>query len=227
MYQRAYASTAVGQFKQIVSSRVMRAAETLGRCDVVVPIGLMLLVDKANGGDATADELSKRFDLIDSESRDFIDFHFVGWRRASDTVPIEFSLDAFAQFREALRKAGVTRFGGNADLILVDAALHAKQVSLDFENAINVDLSDAVRRARFPSLGLFLQTLIDVAESGISDTDRPGSAVFAISDRLGVTFGSRSLLAYFLDRWGAVIGAGTLASVSIRRIGRRVSLRSF
>ncbi len=225
MFKRAFPSTAVSQFRRIVHERLKHAVRETGRDDVVVPVGLLLLIDRENGGDATADELAKRFNLLDSESRDIIDFHFAGWKRAGKSI--EFSLDAFSQFREALRDAGVQSFGGNADLILVDAAWNGGDVALAFDEAIHVDLAEAVRRQRFPNLGAFLQTMIDTASGVRADAKSTGSPVDAISDRLSVTLGGRSVLAYFLEKWGAIIGASALASLAVKRVGRRVSLRSF
>ena len=226
MFERAYPVSAVSQFKRIVHERATAAARDAGRSDVVVPIGLVLLIDAANGGDATAAELAKRFGHLDAESRDIIDFHFAGWRRGADGK-VEFSLAAFHEFREALRGAGVSRFGGNCDLILVDAVFDGSDVMLAFEDAIHVDLAAAVKRERFPSLGGFLQTLIDAAEGVRADASAAGSPVHAISNRLGVTLGGRSILAYVLEKWGAIIGASALEAVAVRRVGSRVALRSF
>jgi hypothetical protein len=225
VFERAYPSTSLSQFRRIVHERLRQAAHQTGRDDVVVPVGLLLLIDHANGGDATADELARRFHLLDNESCDIIDFHFAGWRRAGKSI--EFSLEAFSQFHTALRNAGVQRFGGNADLILVDASWNGGEVALAFDEAIHVDLADAVRRQRFPALGAFLQTLIDTASSVRADVGSADSPVDAISDRLGVTLGGRSALAYFLEKWGAIIGAGALATLAVKRVGRRVPLRSF
>lgn len=224
MFRRAFSAGAVSQFKDIVQQRLRRAAADAGREDVTVPVALLLLIDRDNGGDATAEELARRFHLLDSESRDILDFHFAGWNAAADGKSIQFSLPAFAEFRQALRGAGVKRFGGNADLILVDAVGGQSGVSLAFEEAIHVDLSDAVRRTGFPSLGSFLQTLIDVAEEVRASAGSAGSPVFSISDGLGVSIGGKSALQFILDKWGAIIGAGALSEVAVRRAGRRVPL---
>lgn len=224
MLRRAFVAGAVSQFKDIVQQRLRRAAADAGRDDVTLPVALLLLIDKENGGDATADELARRFRLLDSESRDIIDFHFAGWRPAANGQSIEFSFPAFAEFRQALRRAGVRRFGGNADLILVDAVGGKSDVSLAFDEAIHINLSEAVRRTGFPSLGGFLQTLIDVAEDIGSAVGAADSPVFSISDSLGVTIGGRSALQYIFDKWGAIVGAGALSEVAVRRAGRRIPL---
>src|SRR4051794_7914201 len=89
----------------------------------VMPCGLLLVIDKDNGGDITAEELVKRFHLLDQESRDIIDFYFLGWKWVGSwrREGIRFDLAAFESCRKTLRDAGVDHFGGNADLILVDA----------------------------------------------------------------------------------------------------------
>jgi hypothetical protein len=45
----------------------------------VMQVGLFLLIDEENGGDATARELCKRFHLLNSESQNVIDFYFLLW----------------------------------------------------------------------------------------------------------------------------------------------------
>src|SRR5437867_5398800 len=87
----------------------------------VLPVGLLLMIDEANGGDATAQELIRRFHLLHQESSDIVDFYFMGWSwvdYGDRSKGIRFDLDTFAECRRALKRAGVKKFGGNADLIL-------------------------------------------------------------------------------------------------------------
>src|SRR5437764_11623938 len=45
-----------------------------GKSHFVMPIGLVMVVDEANGGNATAQELVRSFDLLHRESGKVIDF---------------------------------------------------------------------------------------------------------------------------------------------------------
>src|SRR4051812_8451001 len=91
------------------------------RKSFVMPVGLFLVIDEENGGDMTARELFKRFNLLHSESQDVIDFYFLGWEWVKSwdrSAGIRFNLKSFESCRKALRDIGIDRFGGNADLIL-------------------------------------------------------------------------------------------------------------
>jgi len=48
--------------------------------------------------------------------------------------------------------------------------------------------------------------------------------VYHISDRLGLAIAKKSILRYFLEKWGGIIGAKTLEAVAVRKIGPRVDL---
>ena len=53
----------------------------------------------------------------------------------------------------------------NADLILVDAHYYSwTKITLDFTNAIHVNLSSKINSSHIPPLGEFLQSIIEVAE---------------------------------------------------------------
>lgn len=196
----------------------------------VMPVGLFLVIDEENGGDATARELCKRFHLLDSESQDVVDFYFLGWqwlkpwdRRAG----IRFDLTSFESCRRSLKAAGIDRFGGNADLILVDAHFGVRGSSLNFQKAIHVNLSSSAAEGEIPPLGEFLQSIIEAAarvRQSAADLESVG-AVFSMSDRLGLATAKKSILNYFFRKWGEVIGAKRLQAVAVRNIGPRVKLR--
>ena len=224
-FDLAFASGSTSRFKQRLLNRMKALSVESGRDNFILPIGLFLLIDKANGGDATADELQRRFGLLDFESRKVIDFYFLGWDRSRDGTSISFDIDAFNKFRMSLRQAGVHQFGGNADLILVDAHYSPQGIKLDFSQAIRVDLSAASAEKDYPTLGHFLQSIIDAAEqvqaAADSEMDRP---TFHISDRLGLAIAGKSILDYVFEKVGKVIGAKKLANVAVRRLGTNVDL---
>jgi hypothetical protein len=244
MYQ-AWPVDDVAIFKQRLLHRLKELAEESGRSQFVMPVGLVLVIDRTNGGDVTAQELVDRFRLVDMESRNLIDFYFLGWRRTADesdrgaghpeagkqgdaTEPaIRFDLKSFEKFRTALKDAGVGQFGGNADLILVDAHYAPDDISLDFQEAIRVDLSLSRAEDDFPTLGSFLQAVIEAAEQVRHDAVllQDGGLVFAISDKLGLAIAKKSLLDAFLEKFGKILGAKKLAAVAVRRIGPVVPLR--
>src|SRR4029077_8988140 len=93
---------------------------------LVLPIGLFLVVDEINGGDVTAQELVKRFNLLHIDSENAIDFYFLGWQwnqRGDRSQGINFSPKSLQACRKALNLAGVKTSGSNAELILVDAVI--------------------------------------------------------------------------------------------------------
>jgi len=194
----------------------------------VMPVGLLLVIDDANGGDITAVELFKRFNLLHSQSQNIIDFYFLGWEwnsRQRRSAGIKFNLLSFLSCQSTLSELGV-RFGGNADLILLDAHFSPGRIALNFEEAICVNLSRSVAEKEIPSAGEFLQTIIDAAktvrENAPSQLDR--AVVFHISDRLGVATAKTSFLDFILRKWGEVIGAKKLKAIAVRNIGPNIDL---
>jgi hypothetical protein len=79
----------------------------------------------------------------------------------------------------------------------------------------------------FPTLGSFLQAVIEAAEQVRHDAVllQDGGLVFAISDKLGLAIAKKSLLDAFLEKFGKILGAKKLAAVAVRRIGPVVPLR--
>jgi hypothetical protein len=206
----------------------MELADESGRETFVMPVGLFLVIDKDNGGDATAEELVKRFELLDCESCNVIDFYFLGWRRSWEGSGIEFDIHEFAKIRQGLKLAGIKEFGGNADLILVDAVYNRPNVRLRFDEAIRVDLSAGAAGKDFPTLGSFVQSIIDAAEQIKDDSlaSEVGLA-FSISDRLGIAIAKDSILDFFLEKWGKIIGAKKLRHVAVRKLGPPFDLQDW
>lgn len=229
MHEQALPVAEVSIFKQRLLHRLKELAAESKQSEFLMPIGLVLAIDKENGGNVTAQELVSRFGLIDFESRNVIDFYFLGWRSSDSDDPhkISFDLASFNEFRVALREAGVSKFGGNADLILVDAQYASGHVSLHFEEAVRIDLASSYEEKDFPTLGAFLQSLVDAAQQVKDDKaiQESGGAVFSISDKLGLAIARKSILSFFLEKFGKVIGGNKLASVAVRNLGPTLSLR--
>jgi hypothetical protein len=228
-FNQAFPADSMSAFKQRVVHRLKALADESHSDRVVLPLGIFLLVDKAHGGDATAEELAARFKLLDFESRNVVDFYFLGWKRADpqhQNQSVQFDFNAFADCRLALQRAGVTKFGGNADLLLVDATYEAKKISLDFSQACRVDLSLAVAEDRVATLGGFLQSVIDAAAVVAQSRDAASrqGVTFAISDQLGLAIAKSSILDYILNTWGKIIGAKKLATVAVRSLGPTIDL---
>jgi hypothetical protein len=228
------AANDVDDFRRLLGNRLaslyMERYMGVGVRNFVMPVGIFLVIDEENGGDATARELCKRFHLLDSESQDVIDFYFLGWQWVKPwnrSAGIRFDLAAFESCRGSLKAAGVNRFGGNADLILVDAHFGVRGSSLNFQKAIHVNLSSSAAEGEIPPLGEFLQSIIEAAarvRESRSDLEDVG-AVFSMSDRLGLATAKKSILDYIFRKWGEVIGAKQLQAVAVRNIGPRVRLR--
>src|SRR5215472_14895516 len=123
-FEKTIAAGPLRSFKYRLLERMRTLSKESRYAEFVMPVALLLVIDKDNGGDDTADEVLRRFFLVDAESCDVIDFYFAGWQLA-DTDSLKkrlvFDVDAFASVREALRNAGMGRFGGYADLVLLDA----------------------------------------------------------------------------------------------------------
>lgn len=200
---------------------------------LVMPVGLLLTIDEANGGDVTAQELVRRFDLLHQESGNLVDFYFMGWKwiKAGDRCKgIQFDLAAFNECRQVLNKAGVKKFGGNSDLILVDAHYHSNRrhvgdVSLDFSEAVRINLSSRRADADIPPVGELLQMIIDAAgEVRDSMQSVDTRYVFAISDKLGLATAKESFLTFILEKFGGLIGGKKLKTLATTNLGPIVKL---
>lgn len=216
------------EFPRRLSDRMAELSQEFGQTEFLMPVGLFLVVDKDNGGDATAEELVNRFELLDFESRNVVDFYFLGWIQ-DPSGNLKFSLGDFQQFRTFLMEKGIKQFGGNADLILVDAHYRESKVTLNFQQAIRVDLSTSVKAGDFSTLGGFLQSIIQAAEE--VENDRQGAhargLVFSISDRLGLAVAKSSILDFVLEKWGKIIGAKKLKQLAIQNLGPSIALQDF
>ena len=231
----AYPVGTIGDFVQTLGQDLQQIKEEFGDAGFVLPIGIFLVVDADNGGDATAQELVKRLFLLDRQSGHSIDFFYLGWSALPEThgepkQRIEFDVDQFTQCLSALRDHGVTKFGGNADLLLVDTKQSGQKASLDFEQAIRIDLSKRAANKEMATLGEFLQDIIAAAHK-LSAGEPKGhveeaGAVYKISDELGILYGKESILDWILDKWGKIIGARRLRDLAVRNIGPEVELDS-
>lgn len=218
------------QFFDILTNRLNELYKLAGKEELIVPIGLFMLLDKANGGDATAEEIQRRFQILNFESGNIIDFYFLGWFQPEvhgvKSDNIRFNLSAFMEFRTLLYNLGIKKFGGNADLILVDAQIGKKsEHKINFSQAVYIDLARQIAENNFPTLGGLLQSIIDAADEvrkSQKDMEKRG-VVYSISDKLGIAFAKQSIIQYFLDKWGRVIGAKSLAALSIQNLAPDVT----
>ncbi|SRR6266851_8185856 len=225
MFCRAYASGAIQDFKQRILDNLLRLHDETGAQDLAFPVGVFLALDRKNGGDETGEEIARRFNFVDSESRDVIDFYLLGWHqpRSTETQPV-FDLASFQSCRDALKKAGVEGFGGYADFLFFDAWLRDGRAVLDFENALHVDLAESLASKRIPNVGGFVQHLIDAANEVRKEANTDFSAVLRVSDKVGLATAKQSALNFVLRKWGAIIGASALLPLATRRIGPAVDL---
>jgi hypothetical protein len=225
MFDRAYEVGAMSDFQQRVNDNMLRLERETGMSEFAVPVCIFLLLDEANGGNAVSQEIVRRFNLIDAESRNVIDFYFMGWSRAKlAPFALQFDLSAFQACRLALSKAGIESFGGYADLLLFDAWKRSGRVFLDFEHALHIDLAEAIATKKITSAGGFLEGLLRAAEDIRDDAKDDSSAVFRISDKLGLAVAKSSILDFVLDKWGKIIGGSALLPLAVRRVGKVVDL---
>ena len=174
-----------------------------------------------------------------------IDFYFMGWdwiNETDRTQGIRFDPEKFHECREVLKRVGIRSFGGNADLILVDADhwytpgispidvdapydMGPTGVTLNFSEAIHINLASAREDSDLPPLGELLQNVIDAAESVRTDiAAHDAGATFRISDKLGIVTAKRSFLTFILEKFGAIIGAKRLKTLAVRNVGPIVPL---
>lgn len=66
-------------FLMTLDWRMRDLASLEGLSEFCLPVGLCLVLDEKNGGDATAQELVKRLALLDEESGNIVDFYYLGW----------------------------------------------------------------------------------------------------------------------------------------------------
>jgi hypothetical protein len=207
--------------------------EEAGQKAIRIAVGLFLVIDQKNGGDSTSEELIRRFHMLDISSANIIDFYYLGWMDYSESFydpkqELEFCLPDFQACRITLKKDyGVTDFGGYADLILVDAEIDTTgkypRYVLHFEEAIRVDLAKSIKLGDIPSLGEFLDSLINAAEEFKNDQPNCGGAYY-ISDKLGLMYAKQSLLTSIFDKWGKFIGANTLKHLAVRNLGKTAEI---
>ena len=192
-----------------------------------------MLLDEDRGGDKIAEQIVKRFHLLDKESGRAIDFYYLGWgidkrflsETNSDTPNynpdyLQFDLDGFVACRNVLMRAGIKRgLIGNANLILLDVLLDREDPELRFESAISIDLTAAVQEDDITSVGHFLDMVSEAAhqiQSGPQEMDR---VVWHISKKLGLVYTSESILDSFLNRFGIFFGAKRLKRLVTKKIG--------
>ena len=210
----------IADFKDSLQNRIITIKNESGLKQFSFPVGLFFVIDEENGGDATAVQLVRRFHLLDRESKNFIDFYYLGWDDDDG-----FELDAFEDFRNFLKHRGISMFGGNADLILVDLDVDHDHTTLRFDRAIMIDLSERVSREN-QSLGKFLQDLVAAAEKldRITPYKAESGAVYAISDTLGIAYAKTSFIRQVLEKWGSIIGAAGLKDLAVQKIGPQIAL---
>jgi hypothetical protein len=109
------------EFPRRLRTRMAELAQKFGETEFFMPVGLFLVVDKENGGDATAEELVSRFEFLDFESRNVVDFYFLGWLQDSGGN-LKFSLTDFRQFRSFLIGKGIKQFGVTCPLTYPELA---------------------------------------------------------------------------------------------------------
>lgn len=218
------------EFVKRLLLRVTELAEEFDQDTFVVPVALVLVLDAEHGGNITAQELMKRIHLLDLESRNFIDFYFLGWEESDNDLT--FSIKEFVSFVEMLTPHGIV-FGGDADLVLLDAVFTQESASLilDFSKAIHLNLAALISEDKFPTLGKLLQDIVFAAKelrtTYAESTGSTVSPVAAISDALGLAIAKESFGEWFLEKLGKIIGASRLNAVATRNLGRPVSIYEF
>jgi hypothetical protein len=216
----AYGSRSFAGFYESVRFRLHCLQKEAGACDWVMPVGIVLVLPNEHGGSTISDEIVKRFQLLDKTSRDYIDFHYLGWddfrRTGNQDWQLTFDLDAFVEAKAELAKIGI-QFGGYADLLVLDASIDAKGVcKLHFGKCLHMDIARAMHDKAISGVGDFMEWLIYLAGAlpqGIA------SPTFYFSDHVGAIYARESLLDFILNKWGAFFGAQKLKYMSVKNYG--------
>jgi hypothetical protein len=219
--EMAFAPGSFEEFVATLSWRVQDVADESGLPTIRIPIGICIVLSSNHGGNAIAEELIRRFHLLNLESGSYIDFYFPGWYESSrESEQLEFSLSEFVETKSELRKAGVTRFSGNADLLLVDAERTTEgDTVLHFDSAVRLDLPRLLDTDGHITLGSVLETLMDTAREAPKD-----NPTWSISDGLGILYGKEAIVGKVWDKLGSLIGADRLAHFAVRSVGRPFTL---
>ncbi len=222
----------VGSLKYLqetIDLRLQLLAKEAG-LPLILPVGLFLVIDAANGGNDIAQELVKRVHLLDQESKNVIDFYYLGWRCEKGSIPsrvgddaLEFNLQNFVTVREGLSRLGIREFGGNANLVVLDAEMTEKGFFLNFGRVIRIDLAADIKSGRFVSLGDLTERLIRGAEEVRMTAATGDSPVCRISNHLGLVYSRQSILDALCERFGKWFGAPRLQSLAVTNAGPRVS----
>lgn len=192
----------------------------------VMPVGIFLVLDKANGGDTKAEELINRFFFLNKESSEFIDFYYLGWSMRNEK-PV-FDIKLFSECRDVLRKRCIREFSGNADLILVDAELSNDNESpiLNFDRAMRIDLSLDLQSKDYPTVGHLLCEVVKAAME--YNENHKGTKMYSpiecISNILGIRQAGKSVKNFILDKFGKPINAEQLQAFAVKQIGPKQSI---
>jgi hypothetical protein len=212
-------------------------AESNGKCKRL-PVGMFFVIDKENGGNDVCDEIVRRFRLLGAASKSYMDFYYLGWvdydyinQVDKDDGSLYFCMSDFDAIKEAFRKEYRIRcFNGYADLLLVDVELddtgtHNK-VYFNFQDAVSIDMSKAIKSGDIPSLGEFMERLIEAAASFRSENDQ-GSSVAFISDTLGIMYAKENVIRYVFKKWGEIVGANSLKHLATSGLGSRMEIVNY
>src|SRR5712692_5387445 len=82
VFPSAFRPGPLSEFKQRLHLQMKELASESGESRFLMPVGLFPVIDKDNGGDTAAEELIRRFKLLDFESKNIVDFYFLGWRES-------------------------------------------------------------------------------------------------------------------------------------------------
>jgi hypothetical protein len=208
-----------------LKERMAMLAEERSDAFFRVPICILLVPSPEYGGDAVGDELVRRIELLDSESRQYIDFYFAGWERDTAGKP-SFSIRGFQNTRALLRENGFPWFGGNSDVILLDALWKEGRIYLCRDDTIHSDLSKMLKMGKIATLGSFLGDLIMAAERASRKSGKSGK-VSSVSNQLGLMVFKESAIGTLLEEFGGVFGAEKIAEFATKEAGEPLDLDEF
>lgn len=146
--------------------------------------------DRGGKGKTMAEECIASFNYWDLDSGNNIDILFPGWKKSSPNI--EFDTYSFYQFKKEIESISKWRFGGEAEILLInfDYSPFAREGKFKFNESISLPIEEMIRKGISSSVDALLHEVISASK------EIKNGSVWEISDTLGYQKARRSLWEY-------------------------------
>lgn len=123
---------------------------------------------------------------------------FPGWGRDGETII--YDRTAFLKVRNEIEEISRWTYSGETDALLLDYVYRLPKGpgEFSFKHCVQLPVEVLIRTARMPNIDTFMHEIIVAAKEIWPPNDK--SAIWRLSDRLGLRRGKRSLLDVFLGK---------------------------